>query len=357
MAYTTINKGSSYFNTILYTGTGSNLAVTGVGFKPDLVWDKSRSAAEDHVAYDIVRGSTARLSPNTTGAEFVNATQGMQSFDTDGFTCGVSDQYNKSAQTQVAWNWLASNTTASNTSGSITSTVSANTTAGFSIVSWTGTGNNSDQTLGTGLSTSLDFIITKPRDSGGGTDQWLVYTSAVTLNQNECFLLNATNGKITGASSGTPSRGSTAGQLKLYAGTVNNQNLNTSGLKYIAYCFAAIKGFSKFGSYSGNSSTDGPFIYTGFKPAFVLTKNTSTTGNWQLEDNKRDPYNVNQYRLYPNLTNAEASSTDGNLDFLSNGFKPRTADGGFNGSGSTYIYMAFAENPFVSSTSIPTTAR
>ena len=160
MAYTTINKGSSYFNTVLYTGTGSNLAITGVGFKPDWVWCKARSAAEDHTSWDAVRGSTARLIQNTTGAEFVDATQGMQSFNTDGFTCGVSDQYNKSAQTQVSWCWLGANTTVSNTSGTITSTVSANTTSGFSIVSYTGNGTGG-ATVGHGLGVTPKMLIVK----------------------------------------------------------------------------------------------------------------------------------------------------------------------------------------------------
>jgi hypothetical protein len=356
MAYTTINKGSSYFNPVLYTGAGTTQSITGVGFKPDFVWLKARSyATGSNLLQDIVRGSTKTLFSNATNAEttFVN---GLTSFNSDGFSIGTQGGgFNENTYTFVSWNWLASNTTTSNTSGTISSTVSVNTTSGFSIVSWTGSGSNSDQTLGTGLSTALDFVIAKPRDSGGETDQWLVYVNGVTDAQNNCLLLNSTNALTTGAAGGTPNRGSTAGQLKLYAGTSNNQNLNTSGLKYIAYCFHSVKGFSKFGSYTGNGSTNGTFVYTGFKPAFILIKNsTSSLTNWNIVDTKRSTSNVVGPLLVPDNDNAEQNFTF--LDILSNGFKLRyTSDS--NISGNTMIYAAFAENPFVTSGGIPVTAR
>jgi len=355
MAYTTINKGSSYFNTKLYAGTSATNSVTGVGFQPDWVWIKDRDRVTYHFLFDVVRGVTKWMPTNAANPEatFVNT---LQSFNSDGFTLGSDGDVNGSPYNFVSWNWLGANTTTSNTSGSITSTVSANTTSGFSIVSWTGTGSNSDQTLGTGLSTALDFIIAKPRDSGGGTDQWLVYVNGVTDAQNNCLLLNSTAALTTGAASGTPNRGSTAGQLKLYAGTSTNQNLNASGLKYIAYCFHSVKGFSKFGKYTGNGSTDGPFVYTGFKPAWLMVKRTdSGAESWYMTDNKRGTYNLITPYLTANESNAEGTANM--QDYLSNGFKIRGSGSYENASGGTYVYMAFADSPFVSSKGIPTTAR
>jgi hypothetical protein len=345
MAYTTINKGSSYFNTVLYTGTGSNLAITGVGFKPDWVWCKSRSSGtEDHTGWDAVRGSTARLSPNTTGAQFVDATQGMQSFNTDGFTCGVSDQYNKSGQTQVSWCWLGANTTVSNTSGTITSTVSANPTAGFSIVSYTGNGS-AGATVGHGLGAVPKMMIHKDRTTGGY--QWGIYTSTLGPTKNLNFTAGAANTASTYYNDTAP----TSSVFSL--GTNVGYNANTDS--YIAYCFAEIKGYSKFGSYRGNGSANGTFVYTGFKPAFVMVKSTGAGANWLMQNNKTLGYNASNSELYANLTNAEITAD--RADLLSNGFKARINSGENNSSGVTYIYMAFAENPFVTSTQIPTTAR
>jgi len=347
MAYTTINKGSSYFNTVLYTGTGSNLAITGVGFKPDWVWCKSRSAAEDHTGWDAVRGSTARLSQNTTGAEYVDGTQGMQSFNNDGFTCGVSDQYNKSGQTQVSWCWLGANTTVSNTSGTITSTVSANTTAGFSIVSYTGTGANA--TVGHGLGVAPRMMIIKDRTSGAYN--WTVYHASI--GNTRRIILNSSAGQDSADSRWWNNTSPTS---TVFTVGIDN-GANASGDSFIAYCFAEIRGYSKFDSYTGNGDANGTFVYTGFKPAFLIIKQSNTGGeNWYMWDTKRDTFNVSQKRLFPNLTNAEETGTL-LFDFLSNGFKLRSTYGGFNGSGGTYIYMAFAENPFVTSGGIPVTAR
>jgi hypothetical protein len=360
MPYSNIDSPKKYFEPKTYTGTGSTQSISGLEFSPDFVWIKSRSNASYHSLDDIVRGAGKTLFSNTTDAE-TTYTDAITSFNSDGWTMGTDatgGSVNISGRTYVGWSWRGSDSSAvSNTSGTITSTVSANTTSGFSIVSWTGNGSNSDQTLGTGLSTALDFVIAKPRDSGGGTDQWLVYVNGVTDAQNNCLLLNSTAALTTGAASGTPNRGSTAGQLKLYAGTSTNQNLNTSGLKYIAYCFHSVKGFSKFGKYTGNGSTNGTFVYTGFKPAFVIIKTSTVSGEfWIMLDNKRNTYNVLNARLFPNASNAEVTAND-ILDFTSNGFKLRRADSSDNASGQTYIYAAFAENPFVSSKSIPTTAR
>jgi len=359
MAFATINKGSSYFNTVLYTGTGATRSITGAGFQPDWVWIKERSAsASDHNLSDAVRGAGKALFSNTNGAEYDYGTGtggNLRSFDSDGFSLGTASQTNANGTTFVSWCWDANGTGVSNTSGSITSTVSANTTSGFSIVGWTGTGSNSDQTLGTGLSTALDFVIAKPRDSGGGTDSWVVYASALNMTQNQCLLLESTSALITGATSGTPNRGSTAGQLKLLAGTVNNQNLNASGLKYIAYCFHNVKGYSKFGSYTGNGADDGTFVYTGFKPAFLMIKRTDSADGWLMFDDARNTFNPESSFLQANLSNAEG--TFSYCDFTSNGFKARTSAASFNASGGTYIYMAFAENPFVLTDGTPVTAR
>jgi hypothetical protein len=346
MAYTTINKGSSYFNTVLYTGNGSTQSITGVGFKPDWVWNKSRSQVDENVVVDAVRGVTKTIITNSTGAEYVD--DGLTAFGTDGYTLGTASRWNGSSVTYVSWNWLAANSTTSNTSGTITSTVSANTTSGFSIVSYTGTGSNA--TVGHGLGVTPKMIIVKKRDTAG--NDWTVWGSILggTVG-SEKIVLNGTGAKSTGLNSTWFNN--TAPTSTLF--TIGTQgDVNGSGGTYIAYCFAEIRGYSKFGSYTGNGSANGTFVYTGFKPAFIIIKRTDVAQSWILFDNKRDPYNEATKVLYPNLNNAEDAN---NLDLLSNGFKPRSTSSFTNSSGNNFIYMAFAENPFVSSTQIPTTAR
>ena len=337
-----INKPSDYFNTILWSGNSSTNALTGVGFQPDWVWVKERSSISNHQTYDSVRGTTKQLEPNTTGAEGTIST-GVTSFDTDGFTVGNNSDLNSSGETYVGWNWLASNTTASNTDGSITSTVSANTTSGFSIVSYTGTGANA--TVGHGLNQALDMVIVKNRNDA---DDWIVWHNA--LAGSEFIRLNLTNAKQTG----TTSWNSTVPTSSVFSLGSRN-GTNGSGDSMIAYCFAEKKGYSKFGSYTGNGNADGTFVYTGFKPSLIITKRTDSTSNWRIGDNKRDGFNDNNHTLFPDLSNAE--DTSNRWDMYSNGFKLRTTNTSVNASGGTYIYMAFAENPFVSSTGIPTTAR
>ena len=344
MAYTNIDLPTDYFNTILYTGTGASNARTGVGFQPDWVWIKGRSGATDHGLYDAVRGVTKQLESNTTTAETTEAT-GLTAFGTDGFTVGALAQLNTSAATYVAWNWLGANTTVSNTSGTITSTVSANTTAGFSIVSYTATGANA--TVGHGLGVAPKMIIVRSRT---GVRNWPTYHSGLGSNTNFLYL-NATD-----ASASLANMWNSTTPTSTLFGIGTNVATNANTENYIAYCFAEVKGYSKFGSYTGNGSTDGTFIYTGFRPAFVMAKRTDSTSGWGMYDNKREPFNVMDVRLLANTSGADDTSSDNNLDFLSNGFKWRTASG-WNASGGTYIYMAFAENPFVSSTGIPTTAR
>ena len=340
-----INKSSNYFNTVLYTGNGSTQSISGVNFRPDFVWIKERSSTSSHLLEDSVRGATKTLFSNLTDAEGTN-TNALTSFDSDGFSTGNSGITNQSSQTYVSWNWLASNTTASNTDGSITSTVSANTTSGFSIVSWTGTGANA--TVGHGLGVAPKMIIIRRRT--GSTTNWIVYHESIG-NNNELFL------NLTNASTSSTRFQSTSPTSSVFS-VSSNSAVNENTQSIIAYCFAEKKGFSKFGSYTGNgSATDGTFVYTGFKPAFVMIKRTNSTESWYIHDNKRDTFNPSDTHLLANSSNAELSISSLAIDLLSNGIKMRSTDTGYNASGSTYIYMCFAENPFTTSTGIPTTAR
>ena len=347
MAYTTINKGGTYFNTKLYTGNGGTNALTGVGFQPDLTWIKERGATGDHFWCDAVRGVTKYILSNATGAEGTNANT-LTAFGTDGFTLGSDGWTNNNSDTYASWNWLGANGTASNSNGSITSTVSANTTAGFSIVSYTGTGS-AGATVGHGLGATPAMIIVKNRSAAWN---WSVYHKDAFTSQAApgVLYLNTTAGKandvnVWGNSSVTIN--STVFSLGDYEGT------NLDGGNLIAYCFAQKQGYSKFGSYTGNASADGVFIHTGFKPAFVIVKRTSDTQSWVLWDNKRPGYNQTNPSLTPNETGAEETRS---VDFLSNGFKNRQNNTATNAA-STYIYMAFAEFPFTSSTGTPVTAR
>ena len=349
-----INKPSDYFNTVTYTGNGGTQSVTGVGFQPNWCWIKSRSnpGVYGHETYDVIRGVRNNLSTNSADAEFTIPTTGFESFDSDGFTVQLSDNYgrgiNENNQLQVAWNWLAGGTASSNTDGSITSQVSANTTSGFSIVSYTGNGTGG-ATVGHGIDTPK-MIIVKNRDD---TDSWEIYHAS--LGETKYL-------QFTTAAAGTNTNrwNDTAPTSSVFSlGT--EAGVNQSGENFIAYCFAEKKGFSKFGSYTGNgSATNNSYVYTGFKPAFVLIKRTNGLGNWWLADNKRNDVvggNDIQRVLFPNLSNAEATDSAGYFDFFSNGFRVLSSSSELGGSGDSYIYMAFAENPFVSSTGTPVTAR
>jgi len=341
MAYTTINKPSQYFNTVLYTGTQTQQTIN-VGFQPDFVWIKSRSNTQVHALFDAVRGvSIGALQSNSDAAE--NANQKLVAYTSTGFTLpSVNYEWtNTSGWTFASWNWLGANTTVSNTAGTITSTVSANTTAGFSVVTYTGTG--SAATVGHGLGVAPSMIFLKVRSA---TDAWIVYSKS--LGNTKIMVLNSTAAEQTRADWNNTSPTSSVFSI----GTFSNENTNAA--TYIAYCFAEVKGFSKFGSYTGNGSADGTFVYTGFKPAFVILKGTNDT-NWRMVDNKRLGYNPDNNDLYPNSDAVE--DTQNLILLFSNGFKLTTTSTQLNGSGTSYIYMAFAENPFVSSTFIPTTAR
>ena len=344
MAYTTIDLPTDYFNTVTYTGNGvGGTNITGVGFQPDLVWIKRRSAVEYHVWNDAVRGVPKNIYSNVTNAEDTGSL--MSAIISDGFTVQTDGSVNGSGSTYVAWNWLGANTTVSNTSGTITSTVSANTTSGFSIVSYTGNGS-SGATVGHGIGSTVGMILLKGRSF---SDNWAVYHKSI--GGTGLLELNGTGGTNTIS---TRWNNTNAGATVFTLG--NNSQVNNSGSTYVAYCFADVKGFSKFGSYTGNGNADGTFIYTGFKPAFVITRRTDSAENWAMFDNKRDGFNVNNRIILANTSDAE-NTANTYLDLLSNGFKARSTSGAINSSGGTYIYMAFAENPFVSSTGIPTTAR
>jgi hypothetical protein len=352
-----INKPSDYFNTKLYTGNGSTQSITGVGFQPDMTWVKSRttggSGNNNHCINDVVRAKGTygypMIHPNLTASEYDpdSGNEVITDFQSDGFDLGGNENSNYNTATYASWNWKANGTGASNTDGSITSTVSANTTSGFSIVSYTGTGSNA--TVGHGLGVAPSMIITK---STGAVSNWGVYHQS--LGNTDALFLNETT--ATGANSVYWNNTSPTSSL-FSVGSAGAMN-NTNGM--IAYCFAEKKGFSKFGSYTGNGSADGTFIYTGFKPAFVLTKSSSNSGasyNWQMWDNKRNTYNAVDTQLRPNTSESDNPDVSYSMDFVSNGFKMRGTNTNQNGSGSTYIYMAFAENPLVGTNNIPATAR
>jgi hypothetical protein len=346
MAYTTIKKSTDYFNTKLYTGNGSTLNVTGLDFQPDFTWLKCRDIAYNHRLYDVIRTPLNSLESNSSNAESSDG-DGLSAFNSDGFTVtqGGNTEYNNNGVNYVGWNWLADNTTgASNTDGSITSTVSANTTAGFSICKWTGTGANA--TIGHGLSAVPKMIIAKRLSN---TEDWTIYHTS--LGATKKIDLNNTGAESTVANIWNNTAPTSS---VFYVGDHNR--VNGSGDTYVAYCFADVTGYSKFGSYVGNGNADGTFVYTGFKPAFTMIKRTDTTSDWNIMDNKRAvSFNPNTKELYANSSQAEATGGQTIRDFLSNGFKLRGTSGGTNASGGTYIYMAFAEEPLVGDN--PATAR
>ena len=347
MAYTTIDDPTSFFNTVLYTGNGSTQSITGVGFQPDFLWLKRRDSSGWNYLQDVVRGAAKGLYSNATNVETDHSTGGVTSFDSDGFSLGNYNDININSGTFVGWNWLAGGSASSNSNGDITSSVSANTTSGFSIVSYTGTG--SVATIGHGLGVAPKLIIVKTRSYS--SQAWPVDVRAV----DGILYLNETGAKGSyGNSSPFPTTAPTASVFSVGS----PENTNASSATYIAYCFAEVKGYSKIGSYTGNGNADGPFVYTGFRPAWVMIKKTSGTGNWMIMDNKRSAsggFNVLGERIKANTN--EAGSTADYQDNISNGFKIRTTASSWNDSGGTYIYLAFAEAPFVNSNGIPNNAR
>jgi hypothetical protein len=343
----TIKDGSEYFNTVLWTGNGTtNHAITGVGFQPDFVWGKRRNGAFSHALFDRIRGGNKRLVSNLANAEDT-LSEYIKSFNTDGFTLGTDANLNLNTGTYVAWNWLAGGAGSSNTNGTITSTVSANPTAGFSIVTWTGNGT-AGATIGHGLGVKPSFFVVKCRNLTGCN--WDVYHSAYGATKHT--ILNGTNSVTT------------------YSGFFNNteptstlitlgsdREVNQSGATYVAYCFSEVEGYSKFGSYTGNGNANGPFVYCGFRPAWVLVKTTNSAQDWMLLDAARDTYNPAQRNLRPNQSNSEDSSTARQIDFLSNGFKIRSSESRLNEPSQKMIFAAFAEHPTGGDGVSPATAR
>jgi hypothetical protein len=336
----TISNGANYMAATTFTATsGANTivnTVNGVGFQPDFVWTKSRSNAQNNYLVDSVRGGTSLLVSNSTGAESIYSTPAwISSFNSSGYSSDTASMLTN-AYTYVGWQWKAGGTAVTNTSGSITSTVSANPTAGFSVVTYTGIG--SAATVGHGLGVAPAFIITKSRNIAVN---WTTYH--VSTGNSAYMHLNLTNASASVSNYwGTSVNSSTFGFL---SNAYDNANGNI-----VAYCFAPVAGYSAFGSYTGNSSTDGPFVYLGFRPRFVMVKRTDSAGNfWTIKDTSRNTYNVVNLQLYPNSSAAEATATFDLIDIVSNGFKLRGTSSDVNASGGTYIYAAFAENPFKNS--------
>jgi hypothetical protein len=333
-----IVNGASYMAATLYTGNGATQSITntvnGISFAPDFVWIKDRSNVDSHRLLDTIRGATKFICSDLTNAEATDAT-GLTAFTGTGFTLGSDHSYNASSQTYVGWQWKANGTAVSNTAGSITSQVSANTIAGFSVVTYTGTG--SAATVGHGLGVAPSMIIVKNRSV---VENWPVYHTSLTANGR--ILLNTT-GAYAASSSQWNNTTPTSSVF-----TVNTDTgVNGSGNSLVAYCFAAIAGYSAFGSYTGNGSSDGPFVFTNFRPRWIMIKRTDTTSNWVIVDSSRNVYNPQDLNLYPNLSAAEDDYTSTYpFDMLSNGFKFRANYGNVNASGGTYIYACFAENPF-----------
>jgi len=347
MAYSSILKPSDYFETTTYTGGATD--VSSLSFQPDFVWAKKRDGTENHGLFDAVRGATKTLNSNTNSAESTRSGS-LTSFDSDGWSMGGSDGIiSASGSTYVGWGWKANGQGSANTDGSINTTyTSANTTSGFSISKYTGTG--SEATVGHGLGVTPKIVFFKRLDSSAN---WVVQTPL--LGNRVQLVLNDTSAENTDSRLGASDNWSNS---VFTVGTYGD--MNGSGGTYIAYCFAEKKGYSKFGSYTGDGNTNGPFIYTGFKPAFVLIKSSSDTGNWHLADNKRIGFNPWNYRIQPSDSNAEYQGSAIYSDFLSNGFNLRNSDTDSNGSGRTYLYMAIAEEPLVANSGtdgVPATAR
>ena len=345
-----IPNGATVFAATTYTGTGAAQSITnggnntlGVTFQPDFIWLKSRSGAYDNNTYDSVRGISAggssTLITNSTAAETTYSGFGVSAINSNGFSViGNGGLSNLNTGSYVAWQWKAGGTTSSNTSGSITSTVSVNTTAGFSIVTYTGTGANA--TVGHGLGVAPKMVIVKNRSAG--STNWCVYHSSLTSAAYSLFLDN------TNAQGSFPTVWNSTAPTSTVFSLGTNLSSNGSTNAMVAYCWAAVAGYSAFGSYTGNGSSDGPFISCGFRPRFVMIKATSSVGYgyWMIHDTSRGTYNMVNQNLYANYSYAEDTDAAGNMDILSNGFKLRGTVDNANGNGSTYIYVAFAENPF-----------
>ena len=330
---------SEHFNTVLYTGNGSTQSITGVGFAPDLVWIKPRSFADNHVLSDSVRGVNKSLASNTTSSE---NSLGITSFDSDGFSLPQWGNVTSNGNDFVAWNFKAGGSAVTNTDGTITSQVSANTEAGFSVVSWTGNGV-SVSSVGHGLSDSPKLVIVKRRDTSGSW--WQVYSFEIGYTQR--LYLNSTAAAETSCYQGLCTWIDNPDSELIHIG--NNADVNANNGTYIAYCFAEVEGFSNFGSYVGNGTTSGAKVVTGFEPAFIIIKSATGTRSWRMIDNKRSPENPATKDLRADASTAEndweANGWGNILNFHTNGFEIIGSDTQVNANGETYIYMAFAADP------------
>jgi hypothetical protein len=341
----TIANPKKHFDVVLHSGNSGANTITGSSFQPDLVWIKRRNAAYSNALFDSVRGVTNRLFSDSTSAEIGGDGLGVDSFDANGFTVNDnSNLWNITGGTYVDWLWKAGGAAVSNTAGTITSTVSANTTAGFSIVTYTGTGANA--TVGHGLGVAPKLVIAKDRDTAVN---WVVYHGS--LGGTDFLRLNTTDAKV-GPDATIYNGAPTSTVINIGSGS----GINGSTKKMVMYVFAEIPGFSKIGSYTGNGSADGPFVYCGFRPRYVLLKNVGTTSNWQIHDTARAEYNASDARLFANLSDAELTTALG-FDILSNGFKVRSTTLTYNGSGNAIVFAAFAEYPFGGSNVSPSPAR
>ena len=354
MAYSTISKPSLHMNTKLYAGTGASHAITGVGFQPDFTWLKSRSYADNHTMFDAVRGVTKRIFCNLTQAEATEA-QSLKTFDSNGFTLGTDTLANGgSGKTYASWNWKANGAGSSNSDGSTTSTVSANTTAGFSIIKFAGTGGN--HTIGHGLGAAPEMLWFKNMSQASN---WIVYHKDLQSPNGKQMYLNTTNAQ---ANDTSYLQNTAPGASIISLGA--NADSNGNGNNIVCYAFRSIKAYSKVGFYYGNGNTDGNFVYTGFKPKFVIIKvgyasaGSDFTNHWFIFDNELNGYNESNEYLKTDADEALSSGTN-RINFLSNGFKCRTTNDSVNSASGVYMYYAVADEPLVANVgaSIPTTAR
>jgi len=354
MAYTTIDDPEKHFNTTLYTGTlKDDRPIVGTGFQPDLIWFKNRNTTNQHNLLDSSRGVTKRIRADDDSAEATVSTR-LKSFDSDGMTISTDPAVNGSGNGIVAWQWKANGgTTTSNDAsvsgvGSLDSVYQANTTAGFSIVLYTGSGNAA--TIAHGLGVKPECILVKNRSKSGG-EGWCVYHGANTsAPETDGIHLNLTN-----ATSDSTDHWNDQAPTSTTFG-ISGDDRSGGGYNYVAYVFNSVQGYSKFGGYTGNGNADGPMVFLGFKPAFLIIKRTDSAKDWYLYDNKRNPLNRHDKVMKPNDSAAELT-TDNYLDFLSNGFKIRGTSSVTNSNNGSYVYMAFAEAPFVTSNGTPGSAR
>jgi len=348
MAYTDIDDPTAFFQTAIYTGNGGTQSITNTGnsdLQPDWVWIKKRSGAASHILTDSVRGVTKNLFSDKDEAEETISTR-ITAFNSDGFSLGAEGNVNASSTTYVGWQWKAgtsfTNDASSTSVGSIDSAGSVSTAAGFSIVTFTGNSGG----IAHGLGQKPDMVIIKPRNVSGS---WIVTHKGLGAEMQDYYVfLDTTAAKAT-------SNDIWGGEPTTTTFSVSSSLIDSAN--YVAYCFAEKQGYSKIGSYTGNGNADGSFVYTGFKPAWIIFKRLATN-DWFIVDNKIHDFNKaesDSKMLRPNLANAEQANNT--VDLLSNGFKARNANDAYNASGSTYIYMAFAEQPFVTSTGVPATAR